>query len=132
MVTTLWLVLGALAGGAFLAFARSRRGAEMLMLSLGLLVAALIYFGFALREGEPVWLLVEALGVAAYGGLAWLGLQRSSLWLAAGWALHPAWDIGLHLVGAGAALAPEWYATACISFDLLIAAYIGTRFSRDR
>lgn len=131
-MTTVWLLLGALVGAAFLAFARSRRGAEMMVLSLGLLVAALIYLGFALSEGEPVWLLVEALGVAAYGGLAWLGLRRSSLWLAAGWALHPAWDIGLHLVGAGAAVAPEWYATACISFDLLIAGYIVTRFSRDR
>lgn len=100
----------------------------MVVLALGLLVAALLYVAFALIEGETVWLLVEAVGVAAYGSLAWLGLRRSALWLAAGWALHPAWDVGLHLVGEGAAVAPEWYATACISFDLLIAGYMVTRF----
>ncbi len=44
--------------------------------------------------------------------------------LAAGWALHPIWDAGLHLQGSGATHAPEWYVVACISFDLLIASFI--------
>jgi len=127
-VTTLWLLLGLFLGVAFLAFARTRGGAERRVLALGLLVAAVIYVGFALIGAGPAWLLVEMLGVAAYGVLAWLGLRRSPLWLAAGWALHPAWDVGLHLVGAGAAFAPEWYATACISFDLLVAGYIVAGF----
>jgi outer membrane protein assembly factor BamB len=129
-VTTLWLLLGLILGGAFLAFARAQRGAERRVLALGLLVAAAIYVGFALIGAGPVWLLVEALGVAAYGVLAWLGLRRSPFWLAVGWALHPAWDVCLHLVGAGAAFAPEWYAIACISFDLLVAAYITAQFKR--
>lgn len=127
-MTTLWLLLGVLLGGAFLGYARTRGRAELRVLALGLLVAAAIYVGFAFFGGGLVWLLVEATGVIVYGALAWLGLRRSGLWLAVGWALHPAWDIGLHLVGAGAAFAPAWYATACISFDLLVAVYIATRF----
>ena len=127
-MTTLWLLLGFCLGGAFLAFARALRGAERRVLALGLFVAAVIYVGFALAGAEPVWLLVETLGVAAYGTLAWLGLRHSPLWLAAGWALHPAWDVGLHLAGIGTAFAPEWYAIACISFDLLVAGYIVARF----
>ena len=39
-------------------------------------------------------------------------------------------DAGLHLRGAGAGHAPEWYVLACLSFDLLVAAYV-VRY-RDR
>ena len=41
--------------------------------------------------------------------------------LAAGWALHIAWDMTLHLRGAGAEYTPTWYPWACLSFDLVIA-----------
>ena len=55
-------------------------------------------------------------------------MRGSPSWLAFGWALHPAWDAGLHLHGYGASFAPEWYVLACISFDLLVAGYIAARF----
>ena len=60
-----------------------------------------------------------------------LGVRRSPLWLAAGWALHPLWDIALHYVGPGHAFAPETYTIACLSYDLLVAAYIVVAYRFD-
>ena len=34
------------------------------------------------------------------------------------------WDLALHYFGPGHALAPDAYAITCLSFDLLVAAYI--------
>lgn len=124
MMTILWLLLGFVLGGLFLVYARAQGHAQRRVLAFGLVIAAVIYVGFALDGAGPVWVLVEILGVGVYGALAWLGLRRSVLWLALGWALHTLWDAGLHLTGAGAAFAPEWYAVLCISFDLLVAGYI--------
>ncbi len=66
-----------------------------------------------------------------YGGLGVWGLFRSPVWLAAGWALHPVWDLGLHYFGPGHAFAPDAYAVTCLSFDLLVAGYVAIRY-RDR
>ena len=41
--------------------------------------------------------------------------------LAAGWAAHVAWDVLLHLSGAGAEYTPHWYPWLCVSFDLVMA-----------
>ena len=129
MTAARWLLLGLALGGAFVALARTRGVGERRLLALGLVVAALVYVGFAIAGSAPVgWLLAEGLGLVAYGGFAWLGLQRAPGWLAAGWALHAVWDGGLHLAGAGAALAPDWYVLACLSFDLLVGAYIAFRY----
>lgn len=128
MTTALWLLLGCVLGAAFLAFSRAQGRAEVRVLAIGLVVAALVYVGFALVGAGPDWVVVEAVGVAVYGALAWLGLRRSPLWLSVGWALHPVWDAGLHLAGSGAAFAPEWYALVCITFDLLVAGYVAYRF----
>ena len=94
------------------------------MIPLSLTVAAVIYVGFAAVGGSATWILYETAGVAVFSAMARLGMRRSPIWLAAGWALHPIWDAALHLQGSGATLAPEWYVVACISFDLLVAAFI--------
>jgi len=60
--------------------------------------------------------------------MALLGLRGSPYWLAAGWALHPLWDVGLHYIGPGHSFAPMTYAIACISFDLVVAAYIAIAY----
>ena len=41
-----------------------------------------------------------------------------------GWFLHMGWDVVLHLMGPGLHIVPEWYAYACISFDVLMAGYL--------
>ena len=80
---------------------------------------------FAHRAGESTsWLAAELLGTVLFGAVGLVGVWRSPLWLAAGWALHPVWDIGLHYFGPGRTFAPEPYAIACLSWDLAVAAYI--------
>ena len=64
------------------------------------------------------------MGVAVFGGIGLLGLRGSLWWIVAAWALHPLWDVGLHYLGPGRSFAPETYTIACLSFDLLVAAYI--------
>ena len=66
----------------------------------------------------------ELVGVAIFGGVALLGLRGSLWWIVAAWALHPLWDVGLHYLGPGRSFAPETYTIACLSFDLLVAAYV--------
>ena len=123
-------LVGGLALGALLVLyaRRGGRAREALVFAVGLIVAALLYIGFALAGGAPVKsLLLESLGVVPFGLLAWLGLRRSQLWLALGWAAHVGWDLGLNW-GAGApAFVPSWYPVVCTSFDLLVAGYIVVR-----
>ena len=120
-----WLLLGLILGTALIYLARHRGvQREQRLLANALIVAAIIYVGFALVWGDSSWLLIELAGVPAYGLFYWLAYRQSFYWLALGWSAHPAWDIFLHLTGPGHDVAPAWYATACISFDFLLAAYI--------
>lgn len=108
-------------------FTREIVGRSLLVILL--FAAAGAYFGFAVLARDlvgtaPIWTLVELAQVVIFGTLALLGLRGSPLWLAAGWALHPVWDFVVHYVGPGRSFAPWSYAIACISFDLLVAAYV--------
>ena len=94
-----------------------------------MVTAAGAYFGFAIAAGAgPIWTLVELAQVVIFGTMALLGLRGSPYWLAAGWALHPLWDVGLHYMGPGRSFAPMTYAIACIRFDLVVAAYIAIAY----
>lgn len=108
-------------------FVRDIAGRAVLVIFL--FAAAGAYFGFATLGREvvgarPIWTLVELLQVVVFGAMALLGLRGSPYWLAAGWALHPLWDVLLHYIGPGQAFTPWTYAIACISFDWLVAIYI--------
>ncbi len=97
---------------------------------VSLFVAAGLYVMFALRAGEGTfWIVVEVVGVAIFGGMGLVGLFGSIWWIVAGWALHPLWDVGLHFLGPGRSFAPETYTIACLSFDVLIAAYIAIAYA---
>jgi hypothetical protein len=75
--------------------------------------------------GVPaIWTLIELLQVVVFGTMALLGLRGSPYWLAAGWALHPLWDVWLHYTGPGEVFTPWTYAIACVSFDWLVALYV--------
>ena len=128
MYIALWLLLGFLLGLAYLALARRSADGEARVLATGLVVAALIYVGLAtVSDAYVPWLGLELIGVALYDALAGLGLRYSLWWLVVGWAVHTAWDVGLHLIGGGAAFTPAWYAVGCVSFDLMVAGYIAVR-----
>jgi hypothetical protein len=62
-----------------------------------LFIAGGEYVGFAVGEGvSPIWALSEVLQVVVFGAVGLLGLRGSPYWLAAGWALHPLWDVVVH------------------------------------
>ena len=100
----------------------------------GLLIAALIYVGFAATRGASSKLLaLEIVGVILYGVVAWTGLRISVIVLALGWAAHTLWDVLLHVHGqAGAAYTPDWYPWACGGFDLVVAIAIVERFRQRK
>ena len=102
------------------------------LLALVLIGAALAYVYYAAQAGESRgWLAAELVGVGVYGSLGLRGVWRSPLWLAAGWALHPVWDLALHYFGPGHTFAPDYYAITCLSFDLLVAVYVALAHRRS-
>jgi|SRR5215211_331739 len=121
---------GAIGGAvlAVIAFLLSRFTREIYgraLLAIFLITAAGAYFGFAVLAGAgPIWILIELVGVIIFGTMALRSLVGSPWWLAAGWALHPLWDVVLHLIGPGGSFASQPYAVACVSFDEVVAAYI--------
>ncbi|MFQ5349490.1 MAG: DUF6010 family protein [Thermoanaerobaculia bacterium] len=124
------IFIGAVLAMPLVLWADRRRGGRRIY-AQGLVVAALIYVVFALAARAGIApLLLELLGVALFGAVAWQGGRRSALWLAAGWAVHVGWDLLLHpLTGAG--YAPAWYVRACVGFDLMVAAWIAFRPERE-
>jgi hypothetical protein len=108
-------------------FTRDIIGRSVLVIFL--FIAAGAYFGFAtlgreVVDTQPLWMLVELAQVIVFGTLALLGLRGSPYWIAAGWVLHPFWDVVIHYIGPGHSFTPWTYAVACISFDWLVAIYI--------
>ncbi len=99
------------------------RALESTLWGVSLVLAALIYIGFALREDGEGWMLVELAGLLVYSALALAGARHHSRWLAAGWALHAAWDLLVHH-GVPDSFVPQWYRWACVSFDLGAAWYL--------
>lgn len=117
------IVLGAALGSVLVLLAGQHGSAPARTLALGLLVAALIYLGFALAAPSLHRLPLEAAGVALFAALAWLGVRRSLWWLVLGWVAHVAWDVGLHLDRPQDVVGP-WYPLLCVGFDLVVAGYL--------
>ena len=116
------VLVGAALGAMVALLARTRQGGETPLLAMGLVAAAMVYVAFAVPAADPRWLFIEGAGVAVFGVLAWLG-RTSAGWLALGWTVHVAWDVGLHMdrtqpvVGA-------WYPLLCVGFDLIVAGFL--------
>jgi hypothetical protein len=90
-----------------------------------LFVAAGAYFGFTYLENSGVLILVTLVQMLVFGTMGLLGLRGSPYWIAAGWALHPFWDLGMHFIDPDFGVARiTYYEIACVSFDWVIAAYI--------
>lgn len=125
MIYIVWLLLGAILATAYIyVMGKIKQPDFNTSMAIGLIVAALIYVGFAFVWGNVQWIMIEAVGVPIYGGMAWLGLKRSPIWLGVGWLLHMPWDLFVHYIGPGFHVAPEWYMFACFSFDLIVGGYL--------
>lgn len=126
MLSILWIVIGVALAALFVAFARAggpRR--ERRILGIGLVIAALIYVGFALRGGAPgQWIAAELAGVAVFGAAAAVGVRSAGWVLALGWGAHVLWDLLLHRWGDGSTFTPAAYPWLCVGFDLLVAGYV--------
>jgi len=128
----LWFCLGVLLAVPLVILAESVKLNVMThLMGVSLVIAAIIYIGFALVWGDTPWLFIELSGVVVYGLFYFLAVRFSAIWLSVGWLLHPIWDVVLHLNGPGSHLAPEWYAVACLSFDIVVAAYIFRRLRNE-
>lgn len=128
MDTVIQILIGGLASLLFvLAARRAGPRRELNTYAAGLVLAALIYLGFAAAGGAVLgWVALESGGLLLFSAAALLGI-RGKVWaLALGWAAHSAWDLLLH-GQAGAAFVPEWYPAVCAGFDLALALCIGLR-----
>lgn len=120
-----YLVGGAVYGAslAFVAIAIPR--STRYVLATVLAVAALAYVPFAIAaDAGAGWVAAELAGAGIFSYVAMRGVRGSAWWLVAGFALHPIWDVLLHLAGPGRTVAPEWYATSCLTYDLSVAAIV--------
>lgn len=117
------LVLGVLFAFAALATSRAlgpERGRVVLLVLLGAAVG--IYLGAALAASNLAAVLLQALGVVLFCGVALLGVRSMRL-LGLAWTLHAGWDL-VHVVGELKTTLPEWYPWACIVADLGLGGYL--------
>lgn len=124
-MTILFLVQGAVQAALFAMLARwaGPRHAPWMHGAL-LVVAGLIYVNYARAAGDPHGLLLESAGTLVLVAVSFAAVRRRSAGLlAAGWALHPLWDVALHSGGIGA-YAPVGYVVTCVGFDFALAALI--------
>jgi hypothetical protein len=128
---TLGALLLGIAGAAVLCgiawLLPAERGLDLL--AVGLAVVGAVYLGSALNDGRLRLQLLEG-GVAVFFlVLALVGLWYAPLVLAAGWLLHAVWDYFHHPHPLGAPVAAHWYPLACLSFDVLVAAFLVVQYS---
>ena len=92
-----FLLAGAIGGAVTVLVAHLARRYTREVLAAVLIGAAAFYIFFAARAGaSTAWITAEVIGMVIYGGMGVAGVRGSWWWLAAGWALHPVWDMGLH------------------------------------
>lgn len=134
LVITVALIVGVVLAIPYLLWAQRQPDAGMRLYAIGLGVTAVLYLLFAVIGGAGGHSIgLESLGVLIYGGAALLGLRKAPTVLALGWAMHPVWDVALHLNGAGAAYTPDGYPWGCISFDLFVGgAVLTAAWARSR
>ncbi|MCM2257625.1 MAG: hypothetical protein NDJ94_18475 [Vicinamibacteria bacterium] len=114
-------VVSALVYGGALEFAPRRW--RLTLASVGLVVAALMYVGFALAEGYGQ--VLHIVGGAPFVVAAVLARRRPFL-LGGAWIAHAIWD-GVAMSHGG--LFPAWYPFWCGSLDVVFGLYLMVRAS---
>ena len=92
-----------------------------LLLAITLVGIGWVYFGFAVADGRPSAIAVQAVSAAAFLWIAYAGVQlESTTLLGAGYVAHAVWD-ALHHEGRGPTHVRTWYPPFCVVADLVIA-----------
>ncbi len=120
------LIIGAAGAVAFIAVTRAFGRLERALFAGVLLLAAVAYVGYGVAVRSASGLTVELVGSALFGALGVLGVVSSIWFLAAGWAVHAAWDFVVPAF-ADVSYMPSWYAASCVGFDVVVAAYLAAR-----
>lgn len=116
-------LMGGLAGGGVFVAVAERLGdpLRIRIYGFGLVVAALVYVGFALAAGGAM-AAQELGGALIFSAIALAGLRGYPSALVLGWAGHIVWDVGIH--APPSPVAPAWYPPLCLAFDALVAGAI--------
>lgn len=94
------------------------------LLGLFLALTACVYLGALLAQKQTKTVAAAELAVGALVFLcSFLGVASSVLWLAAGYALHGAWD-WVHDIEVVPTRVARWFPPACAIFDLAIAGFV--------
>lgn len=90
---------------------------------VGIVLAGIawVYLGFAIADGRPSAIAVQAVSAAVFLTVAFLGVQlEANLLLGFGFLGHAAWD-WVHHDGHGPTHVRTWYPPFCVVADLVIA-----------
>lgn len=105
---------------AFVAIAIPR--STRYVLATVLAVAALTDVPFAIAaDAGAGWIAVELAGAGVFGYAAMRGIRGSAWWLVAGFALHAVLAVAEQMTAPGSSVAPDWYTTSCLGYDLAVA-----------
>jgi hypothetical protein len=125
------ILFGGVVGGAFVVFARRQAPhRELVLYSVGLVIAALLYVAFALLLHGIPHLPLELLGLVVFTFAAGLGLRIWPIVLGLAWIAHGAWDYALHVPPP--AYVPSWYPVWCLGFDVVVGLCIALNGARFR
>ena len=93
------------------------------LLAILLAIISAVYIGFALADGRQKELWIELTAAAVTIILALAGLWITPYFLVIGYIFHGAWVIGHHPRLIQTRIV-EWYPSACVVYDWMIAAFI--------
>jgi hypothetical protein len=116
------LAVGAALGIATVVLALILGGSRHTVLA-GVLLGAIgaIYFGFAVADGRPSAIAVQAGSATAFALIAYVGIREGSdVLIGAGFLAHAGWDM-LHHEGRGPTRVRTWYPPFCAAVDVVIA-----------
>lgn len=121
------VVVPALVGAAlsllFIPLLMFLRDGALDLLAFILAASGGIYWGVAATASRRGIKVMEIVAGAAFVVMAMLGLWWTSLWIAAGFALHGAWDFA-HRPRRIRTGIRRWFPPFCATFDWLVALYI--------
>src|SRR5262249_19289062 len=116
------LLGGVVTGALFVLVARRAGRYATWVFAVGLIVAALIYLGFALGGAiSPRQYRWEIRGVIIFTPVALAGARWWPSLVGLGWLAHAGWDMLLHWPAQP--WVPSLYPVLCGAFDLVVAAY---------